>query len=227
MKLAPHRIIKGLPTQKRFSVYKYSKWYVLWLVTSFPSHCRVLNGTEGGYEVAYILDGSVNKGSTCNAGDPSSIPGSGRSPGEGIGCPLQYSWASLVAQMIKNLPSVQDWGLIPALERSLGEGNGYPLQYSGLENSMDRGAWQATRGVTKSQTQLSNLHFLSGSWSSTLQSCSSNHCDCLPYLLLDRNSGLNTLSFAQKPESCLVMDYLYWKASSKEAATLLIEMFSY
>ena len=46
---------------------------------------------------------------------------------------------------------------IPALGRSSGEGNGNPLQYSCLENSMDRGAWQATvHGVTKSQIQLSN-----------------------------------------------------------------------
>ena len=41
-----------------------------------------------------------------NAGDPSSIPGSGRSPGEGIGYPLQYSWASLVAQTVKNPPAM-------------------------------------------------------------------------------------------------------------------------
>ena len=48
-------------------------------------------------------------------------------------------------------------GLIPVSGRSLGEGNGYPLQYSCLENTMDRGAWQATvHGVTKSQTQLSD-----------------------------------------------------------------------
>ena len=40
-------------------------------------------------------DSSAGKESTCNAGDPGSIPGSGRSVGEGIGCPLQYSWASL------------------------------------------------------------------------------------------------------------------------------------
>ena len=44
--------------------------------------------------------------SACNAGDPSSIPGSGTSPGEGIGYPLRYSWASLVAQLIKNLPAM-------------------------------------------------------------------------------------------------------------------------
>ena len=48
--------------------------------------------------------GPAGKESTCNAGDPGSIPRSGRSPGEGIGYPLLYSWASLVAQMVKNLP---------------------------------------------------------------------------------------------------------------------------
>ena len=50
--------------------------------------------------------GSVGKEATCNAGDPGLIPGSGRSAGEGIGDPLQYSWASLAAQMVKNLPTV-------------------------------------------------------------------------------------------------------------------------
>ena len=50
-------------------------------------------------------DTSVSKESTCNAGDPSSIPGSGRSAGEGIGYPLQYSWAFLVAQLVKNPPA--------------------------------------------------------------------------------------------------------------------------
>ena len=49
-------------------------------------------------------DSSVGKESACNAGDPGSIPGSGRSAGEGIGYPLQYSWASLVGQLIKNPP---------------------------------------------------------------------------------------------------------------------------
>ena len=49
---------------------------------------------------------SAGKESACNAGDPSSIPRLGRSPGEGIGYPLQYSWASLVAQNVKNLPAM-------------------------------------------------------------------------------------------------------------------------
>ena len=53
-------------------------------------------------------DSSVGKESACNAGDPSSIPGLGRSAGEGIGYPLQYSWTSLVAQLVKNLPVMQE-----------------------------------------------------------------------------------------------------------------------
>ena len=53
-------------------------------------------------------DSSIGKESTCNAGDPGLIPGSGRSPEEGIGYPLQYSWASLVTQMVKNLPAIQE-----------------------------------------------------------------------------------------------------------------------
>ena len=51
-------------------------------------------------------DISVGKESACSAGDPSSIPGSGRSAGERIGYPLQYSWASLVAQLVKNSPAM-------------------------------------------------------------------------------------------------------------------------
>ena len=51
--------------------------------------------------------------------------------------------------------------MIPGSGRSPGEGNGYPLQYSCLENSMDRGVWQATvHGVVKSQTELSDFHIL-------------------------------------------------------------------
>ena len=51
---------------------------------------------------------SAGKESACNSGDPGSIPESGRSPGEGIGYPIQYSWASLVAQLVKNLPAMQE-----------------------------------------------------------------------------------------------------------------------
>ena len=59
----------------------------------------------------------------CNAGDPSSIPGSGRSTREGIGYPLQYSWASLVAQLVKNPPAIREtW-----------------VQSLGLENPLEMG----------------------------------------------------------------------------------------
>ena len=53
-------------------------------------------------------DSSVGKESACNAGDPGSIPGLERSAREGIGYPLQYSWASLVAQLVKNPPAMWD-----------------------------------------------------------------------------------------------------------------------
>ena len=56
--------------------------------------------------MASLIPSSVGKESACNAGDPSSIPGLGRSAGGGIGYPLQYSWASLVAQLVKNLPAI-------------------------------------------------------------------------------------------------------------------------
>ena len=59
--------------------------------------------------------------------------------------------------MWKTVRNAGDTGSVPELGQSPGEGNGNPLQYSCLENSMDKGAWQATvRGVAKSQTRLSN-----------------------------------------------------------------------
>ena len=60
-------------------------------------------------------DSSVGKEATCNAEDPSLIPGLGRSAGEGTGYPLQYSHASLVAQLVKNPPAVRETSV-----RSLG-----------------------------------------------------------------------------------------------------------
>ena len=53
-------------------------------------------------------DSSIGKESACNAGDPGSIPGSGRSPGEGLGYPLRCSWASLVVQLVKNPPAMPE-----------------------------------------------------------------------------------------------------------------------
>ena len=56
---------------------------------------------------------SAGKESTCNAGDPGSTPESGRAPGEGIGCTLQCSWTSLVAQLVKNLPAMRETWVRP------------------------------------------------------------------------------------------------------------------
>ena len=88
-------------------------------------------------------DSSVGKESACKAGDSGSIPGLGRSPGEGIDYPLQYSWASLVSQLAGKVSTCNagDLGSIPRLGISPGEGKGCTLWYSGLENSMDYIPW--------------------------------------------------------------------------------------
>ena len=87
------------------------------------------------YTYMGVPGSSAGRESACNEGDPSSIPGLGRCPGEGIGYPLQYSWASLVAQTVENLPvNMGDLGSIPGLGRSPGGGHGRPLQYPCLEN---------------------------------------------------------------------------------------------
>ena len=80
--------------------------------------------------IAGFPHSSVHKESACNAGDPGLIPRSGRPAEEGIGYRLQYSWASLVAQLVKNLPAMwETWVRFLDLGRSAGEGIGYPLQY--------------------------------------------------------------------------------------------------
>ena len=66
---------------------------------------------------------SAGTESACNAGDPSSIPGSGRSAAEGVGYPLEYSWASLVVQLVKNPPSMwETWVLSLVWEDPLEKG---------------------------------------------------------------------------------------------------------
>ena len=100
-------------------------------------------------------DSSVDKESACNAGYPILIPELERSPGEGIDYPLQYCWASLVAQLVRNLPAMcETWVRSLSWEDPLEKGKGYPLQYSGLENSMDC----IVHGVAKSWTRLSDFH---------------------------------------------------------------------
>ena len=100
--------------------------------------------------------GSAGKESACNVGDLGSIPGLGRSPGEGRGYPLQYSWASLVARLVKNLPAM--WG---TWVRSLG-----------WEDQQEKGkaiyssilAWRIpwtvqSIGSQRIRARLSNFHF--------------------------------------------------------------------
>ena len=102
------------------------------------------------------IHSSAGKESACNAGDTGWIPGSGRSAWEGLGYPLQYSWASLVAQLVKNLPAMgETWVWSLGWKDSLEKGKAHPFQYSGLENSMNC----IFHGVTKSQIWLRDFHF--------------------------------------------------------------------
>ena len=112
-----------------------------------------------------ILQGSIGfpgssagKESACNAGDPGSIPGSGRSPREGIGYLFQYSWASLVAQMVKNLPAMREtWIQSLGWENPLEKGMATYSSILAWGIPMGRGAWWApVHGVSKSWTQLSD-----------------------------------------------------------------------
>ena len=69
---------------------------------------------------------------------------------------MGFSGGSVVKNLPVNVRDIGGMGSIPGWGRSPGEGNGYLLQYSCLENSMDKGTWQAlVHGVTKSRTQLS------------------------------------------------------------------------
>ena len=101
---------------------------------------------------------SADKESTCSAGGPGSIPESGRSPGEGIGYPLQYSWVSLVAQMVKKSTcNAGDLGSFPGSGRSPGGEHGNPLQYSCLENPHGQRRLEGySPWVTKTRTWLSD-----------------------------------------------------------------------
>ena len=97
----------------------------------FPLHSRVYRPVWD--PVWGFPDDSVGKESSCSAGDPGSIPGSGRSAGEGIGYPLQYSWASLVAQLVKNLPAVwETWARSLSWEDLLEKGRATHYSILGL-----------------------------------------------------------------------------------------------
>ena len=87
---------------------------------------------------------AAGKESACN-GDPASILGSGRFPGEGIGYPLQYSWTSLVAQMVKNLPAMwETWVQSLGWEDPLEEDMATHSSILAWRIPMVRGVWWAT-----------------------------------------------------------------------------------
>ena len=97
---------------------------------------------------------SADKESACNAGDPSSIPGSRRSAGEGIGYLLQHSWASLVAQLVKNPPALRETWVekIPWRRERLPIPIFWPGEFHGL--------YGRVHGVAKNRTRLSNFHLV-------------------------------------------------------------------
>ena len=108
-------------------------WLLVWVLDRY--YIWILPENHWASLVAKLINESA-----CNAGDPCSIPGSERSPGEGIGYPstavsLGFSGGSACKE---SSCKVGDLGLISGLGRSPGEGTSYPLQYSGLENSVDR-----------------------------------------------------------------------------------------
>ena len=93
-------------------------------------------------------DGSAGKESACNAGDPGLIPGAGRSPGEGIGYALQYSWVSLVAQLVKNLHAMwETWVLSLGWEDPLEKGKATHSSILAW-----RIPWTVVHGVAKGRT---------------------------------------------------------------------------
>ena len=94
------------PLEKEMAAHsRILVWSILW--TEEPGGLQSMGSQESDTtEPVSVHHSSAGKESTCNARDPVSILGSGRSTGEGMGYPLQYSWASLVAQTVKNPPAV-------------------------------------------------------------------------------------------------------------------------
>ena len=124
----------------------------VWLCSCPPLPCASgeIPACKGGFP-----DSSVGKESTFNAGDPNLILGLGRSAGEGISYPLQHSWASLVAQLVKNPPAtLETW------VRSLGWED--PLEKGKATHSSIlawRIPWTIQSMGSQSQTRLSDFHF--------------------------------------------------------------------
>ena len=109
-------------------------------------------------------DSSAGKESTCNAGDPGSILVLGRSPGKGIGYPFQYSWASPVAQLVKNLPAIERPGFdpcvgkIPLRRERLHTPVFWPGEFHGLYSPWGHKESDTTERISLSLSSLAELN---------------------------------------------------------------------
>ena len=142
-------------TYKRKEYIKAMYVYILNNSGFLQKFCR--NQTFAQLVMLGFPGSPAGKESYCNAGDPTLILGSRRSP-EGIGYPLQYSWAFLVAQMVKNPPAMREtWVQSLGWDNPLEEGMATHFSILAWRIPMDRGAWWATvHGVAKSWTERLN-----------------------------------------------------------------------
>ena len=138
-------------------------WRIPW--TEKPGRLHSMGSQRVGHDWATSLlltsqrwlkgfpDSSSSTESTCNARDLGSIPGSGRSIGEEIHYPFQYSWASLVAQLVKNLLPCRRPGIDTQVGKIPWRRKRLPIPVFLPGKPMERGAWQITvHGVAKIQT---------------------------------------------------------------------------
>ena len=155
----------SLPGDQTWSHYvscicrKFFTTSATWKASRLSITCVIKTELTFLYNDLDFPSSSAGKESACNAGDPGLIFGLGSSPGEGIGYPLQYSWASLVAQAVKNLPAMPEtWVCSLGLEDPLKEGLATHSSIPAWRIPMDRGAWRGLQSMgLQSKTQLKRL----------------------------------------------------------------------
>jgi len=130
------------PHATHLDCYRAPVW-VLWVIQQIPigyMDCVFILSVIS-FEVGFP-GSSAGKESTWNTGDSGSILELGRSPGEGTGHSLQYSWASLMVQMVKNLPAMQEtWVQSLSWEDPLEKGMAMHSSILAWRIPMERGAW--------------------------------------------------------------------------------------
>ena len=146
-----------------FRLQQWGKQQYLWragtgaMMSSGNQKCPIIWNV---FIIFGFTGSSAGKESACNTGDPSLIPGSRRTAEEGTGYPLQYSWASLVDQMVKNLPAMwETWVQFLGWEDPLEKGM---VAHSSILTwrPKEPGRLQSVHEVTKSWTWLSNFDAL-------------------------------------------------------------------